>query len=162
MLRQPEYLTSSNRVNPGPLRNTRASAADRVNQVPHETRSEDMWGWQRWTERDYYLVESETSSNLLEETDSGTRVDNGVVYPDYSKPNDCPTIISPPVVLKTFDFTQEQPSDEWLIVHNLGFYPSVELFSSSRAEIDGDVVHVNVNSLRVFFNLPITGFARLN
>lgn len=49
-LSQPEYLRSSNRVNSGPLRNTRARAADAKPQFPHVTGSEDMWGWQPWTD----------------------------------------------------------------------------------------------------------------
>jgi hypothetical protein len=161
MLRQPEYLRSRNRVNPGPLRNSRAAAADSVSQTPHETRNEDIWGWQRWAERDYYLVESEMSNNLLEETDSGTGSGGEIIYPDYTSGIISPTII-PTFRPGVFEYTQIQPSAEWLIIHNLGFYPSVELFNSSRAEIDGDVLHVNSSSLRVKFNLPISGFARLN
>lgn len=49
-LSQAEYLTSSNRVNPGPLRNTRAHMADGAAKVPHVVGSEDMWGWQQWAE----------------------------------------------------------------------------------------------------------------
>lgn len=67
MLRQPEYLRSRNRVNPGPLRNSRATAADSSSQVPHTTCNEDLWGWQQWTETDQYLSPSQLSNNLLEE-----------------------------------------------------------------------------------------------
>lgn len=71
MLKQPEYLRTRNRVNPGPLRNLRARAADAVVQTPHTTCNEDVWGWQRWTETGEYLTTSDVSSNLLEEsTDS--------------------------------------------------------------------------------------------
>jgi hypothetical protein len=163
MLRQPEYLLRNNRVNPGPLRNLRARTADSIAQIPHDTRNEEMWGWQRWTDRDYYLVESDISNNLLEETDSGTRQgDGGIIYPDYSKPEYEPSTIISTSNLKSFDFTQISPSSEWVIVHNLGFYPSVELFSISRAEIDGDVVHLSTSRLKVLFNIPISGYARLN
>lgn len=155
MLRQPEYLRSRNRVNPGPKRNSRASAANSVFQLPHEPRNEDIWGWQRWTEKDYYLLESDVSSNLLEETEPD------VLYSSVTK-TDIPSTIIPSPELKVFEFTQSQPFDEWLIIHNLGFYPSVELFNSSRAEIDGDVVHISPFALKVKFNLPISGFARLN
>ena len=71
MLRQPEYLLQSNRVNPGPGRNVRALTADAQEPVPHHTCSEDVWGWQQWTETGEYLAPSPTSSNLLEQdTDS--------------------------------------------------------------------------------------------
>lgn len=67
MLRQPEYLRNRNRVNPGPMRNLRARAADSVLQDPHITCNEEMWGWQRWTETGQYLADSDVSSNLLEQ-----------------------------------------------------------------------------------------------
>lgn len=71
MLRQPEYLRDRNRVNPGPSRNLRARAADAQPQAPHHTCSEDVWGWQQWTETGQYLVPSPISNNLLEQdTDS--------------------------------------------------------------------------------------------
>jgi hypothetical protein len=66
MLRHPEYLMNRNRVNPGPLRNLRARAADSVQQVPHTSCNEEMWGWQHWTETNQYLTDSGVSSNLLE------------------------------------------------------------------------------------------------
>lgn len=49
-LSQPEYLTSSNRVNPGPFRNKRAAAAELLPQVPHVFGNEDLWGWQAWAD----------------------------------------------------------------------------------------------------------------
>jgi len=71
MLKQPEYLLRSNRVNPGPLRNLRARAAESAAQIPHNNCNEEMWGWQQWTETGEYLTSSDVSSNLLEEsTDS--------------------------------------------------------------------------------------------
>lgn len=66
MLSQPEYLRNRNRVNPGPLRNLRATAADSVSQAPHGTCNEDMWGWQRWTEQSEYLLPTPHATNLLE------------------------------------------------------------------------------------------------
>jgi len=49
-LAQDRYLRSSNRVNPGPQRNTRANMAKNTPQNPHVYGSEDMWGWQKWAE----------------------------------------------------------------------------------------------------------------
>jgi len=161
MLRQPEYLRSRNRVNPGPLRNSRAQAADSSIQTPHETRNEDIWGWQRWTEKDYYLVESEVSNNLLEETDSGTGSGGEIIYPDYTSGVVSPTVI-PTSRSGVFEYTQSEASDTWLITHNLGFYPSVELFNSLRGEVEGNVTHVSRNAVSVTFNMPISGYARLN
>lgn len=49
-LAQDRYMRSSNRVNPGPQRNTRANMAKNSQQNPHVYGSEDMWGWQKWAE----------------------------------------------------------------------------------------------------------------
>jgi hypothetical protein len=68
MLKQPEFLLLSNRVNPGPLRNLRARAADSATQSPHTTCNEEMWGWQGWTETSQYLTDSDVSNNLLEKS----------------------------------------------------------------------------------------------
>lgn len=58
--------------------------------------------------------------------------------------------------------TQSTASAVWTIAHNLGFKPSVELFNAGSQEIDGDVLHLSDNVVQVTFNIPITGFARLN
>lgn len=62
---------------------------------------------------------------------------------------------------KTFDFGTSTPATTWTINHNLGFYPSVQLFSIGRQEIEGGVVHTNENQVVVSFTVPTAGFARL-
>lgn len=49
-LSQERNLKTSNRVNPGPNRNSRATMANNSEQNPHVYGAEDMWGWQQWTE----------------------------------------------------------------------------------------------------------------
>ncbi len=66
MMRQPEYLTTRNRVNPGPNRNLRARVAESLAQTPHDPRNEDIWGWQSWMETSEYYTQSLASNNLLE------------------------------------------------------------------------------------------------
>lgn len=65
-LSEPEYLRASNRVNPGPNRNTRAKMADNTEQIPHVFGPEDMWGWQSWTSK-YNFLPSELAPTLFEE-----------------------------------------------------------------------------------------------
>ncbi len=66
-LSQSEYLTTSNRVNPGPLRNTRVGAANSKPQLPHPLGSEDMWGWQQWPNLlPSDLIEPNIAEDLLE------------------------------------------------------------------------------------------------
>ena len=63
-LKDPEYLYTSNRVNPGPLRNTRATVAELAEQTPHDFGNEDLWGWSEWQRED--LIASDCSDSLLE------------------------------------------------------------------------------------------------
>lgn len=60
-----------------------------------------------------------------------------------------------------FIYTQSQPSTTWVINHNLGYRPSVELLDGSSREIDGDVYHTTVNQTTILFNIPVAGTARL-
>jgi hypothetical protein len=66
-LSRSEYLRTSNRVNSGPYRNLRAQVANSKPQTPHPLGSEDMWGWQKWTQIDPSgLQEPSLTENLLE------------------------------------------------------------------------------------------------
>jgi hypothetical protein len=70
-LSQEEYLRSSNRVNPGPLRNYRASIANSSEQIPHPLGSEDLWGWQQWTQDNSWgPIEPPEAEDLFEETNA--------------------------------------------------------------------------------------------
>jgi hypothetical protein len=59
-LAQERYLRSSYRVNQGPEYNTRRTMSKNSGQNPHVYGSEDMWGWQNWTE----TRKTKTSSSL--------------------------------------------------------------------------------------------------
>lgn len=78
-LSQPEYLTTRNRINPGPLRNKRAAIADSTPQIPHVFGSEDIWGWQPWTTN--FTV---TYPSGLKETLSPVDIPGATYYP-YNK-----------------------------------------------------------------------------
>ena len=162
MLKQPEYLRDRNRVNPGPSRNLRAGVANAQTQVPQETRNEDIWGWQRWTDRDYYLIESPLSNNLLEETDIGSGEYAQISQPTYQLPPPSPSVVTPIANTGAYEHTQLTPSTQWTIIHNLGFYPSVLTLDTSGNVIEGSITHVSVNSLYVTFNISVAGRARLS
>lgn len=159
MLSQPEFLTTQNRVNPGPMRNTRASGADVLAQRPHDTRNEDIWGWQRWTEDGYILLGSETSNNLLEKNTLNPG-DNEVVSPiTVKRPSIIPVVVKP--LVAAYVHEQFIESNTWTIRHNLGLYPAVELFNSEYQEIDGDVQHPSLTVTVITFSKPVSGMARL-
>lgn len=57
--------------------------------------------------------------------------------------------------------SQTTAAATWIINHNLGFKPTVELYDSGSHEIDADIVHTSDNQVIVTLTAAITGFARL-
>lgn len=58
-------------------------------------------------------------------------------------------------------YVQSTPSTTWVINHNFGSIPTVELLDSGSHEIDGDIVHTSVNQTVVTLNPATAGVARL-
>jgi hypothetical protein len=59
-----------------------------------------------------------------------------------------------------FVHTQGSASTTWTVNHNLGFRPSVEVFSVGGAEIDAEVLHTSINQTVISFNTATAGSAR--
>lgn len=59
-------------------------------------------------------------------------------------------------------FMQGTPDTTWVIDHNLGFKPAVEIIDQDGNEVDGEVSHLNINQLRIYFVTPLAGLARLH
>ena len=53
-------------------------------------------------------------------------------------------------------------SDTWTIVHNLGFRPNVSIFDSGGSEVEGDIEHVDINTMILTFNAAFGGKAYLS
>jgi hypothetical protein len=49
----------------------------------------------------------------------------------------------------------------WVINHNLGHRPIIELFTTGGLGMDGSIVHINSNQTQVQFASPIAGYATL-
>lgn len=58
--------------------------------------------------------------------------------------------------------TQMVADNTWSITHSLGFRPQVSTFDTSDDEIEGEVTHIDVNSLTVDFNTNVSGVAYLS
>lgn len=58
-------------------------------------------------------------------------------------------------------YTQSTPSDQWIINHNLGYKPSVQVFDGSGYSLICDIFHYSVNQVRVMSNVQLSGYARL-
>lgn len=59
-----------------------------------------------------------------------------------------------------FEHVQPSPAAEWIINHNLGLEPNVEVLSVGGAVVDADVLHVSTNQVRVYFASAQAGRAR--
>lgn len=59
-------------------------------------------------------------------------------------------------------WNQAVVSDEWEIQHDLGYLPNVTIFDSADTEVEGDVIHVDINNLTVTFSAPFSGYAVLS
>lgn len=60
-----------------------------------------------------------------------------------------------------FRFIQGSPLSEWIINHNLGIEPQVEVMSPGSVRVNAEVVHTSINQVRVLFATPNSGFALL-
>lgn len=56
---------------------------------------------------------------------------------------------------------QASAASPWVINHNLGIEPQVEVMSPGSVRVNAEVVHVSVNQVQVFFAVPYAGFALL-
>jgi len=56
--------------------------------------------------------------------------------------------------------TQGSPSDEWVVNHNFGEKPIVEVLDSGGNAVNAQVLHISNNQLRVYFSSPQTGAVR--
>ena len=63
---------------------------------------------------------------------------------------------------KTFVFTQNVTSSEWVIQHNLSKFPSVSAVDSNNEIYWGNVTYVDSNNLKINFSVPFSGKAYLN
>lgn len=59
-------------------------------------------------------------------------------------------------------FIQPSASDVWTINHNLNKRPSVTVVNAAEEVVEGDIIYLSNNSVRVTFNAPLSGKAYLN
>ena len=63
-----------------------------------------------------------------------------------------------PTTVKSFK--QTQPSDSWMISHNLGRRPNIKIYSENGVvELIGEVTHISTNVANVLFDIPVAGIA---
>lgn len=59
-----------------------------------------------------------------------------------------------------FTHSQSSPATEWIVNHNLGFKPVVEVIDTGGIPGLADIVHISINQLRIYFAAPLAGEAR--
>jgi hypothetical protein len=62
----------------------------------------------------------------------------------------------------TYEYTQNQPSAEWVVNHGLNRKPSVTVVDSAGTEVFGEVVHVDNNNVIIRFSAGFSGEAFFN
>lgn len=64
-------------------------------------------------------------------------------------------------ILNGYNHTQNLASNSWVINHNLGHNPTVDIIDSTGSEIEAEVLHPSVNQTIINFSVSIIGKARL-
>lgn len=58
-----------------------------------------------------------------------------------------------------FQYTPPAAQSEWVLNHNFGRLPLVQVLSPGGVEVEAEVVHISTNQVRVYFNQPQQGTA---
>lgn len=61
-----------------------------------------------------------------------------------------------------YTHNQNTASDTWVIEHNLGKHPAVEVVDSAGSVVVGDVQYDGTNKVTIIFSAPFSGRAFLN
>lgn len=61
--------------------------------------------------------------------------------------------------LTRYTHTQASSSASWVVNHNLGYRPTVAVFSAGGVEVEATITHNSVNQTTISFNTAVTGTA---
>jgi hypothetical protein len=61
-----------------------------------------------------------------------------------------------------FLYSQTTAESTWIINHGLGFFPQIQAFKNDGIQIEGRVEQVSINTTKISFIGPLSGYARLN
>lgn len=60
---------------------------------------------------------------------------------------------------EVFEYSPPAAQAEWVLNHNFGRLPVVQVLSPGGFEVEAEVAHVSLNQARVYFNQPQQGTA---
>lgn len=66
------------------------------------------------------------------------------------------------IPLVSYTHNQSSASNQWTVVHNLGFKPNVTVFNSAGDIVEGSITHNSVNQLTLQFSATMSGVAQLS
>ncbi|KJV08072.1 hypothetical protein [Methylocucumis oryzae] len=58
-----------------------------------------------------------------------------------------------------FLYTQSTSSDIWVVNHNLGRRPNVQVTNLGGMQIIAEVQHISINQVTIYFDTPMAGLA---
>lgn len=68
----------------------------------------------------------------------------------------------PTELIRTYEFTQSEPSLVWIINHNMNKFPAVTIVLSDGSSVYADVHYISNNRIDILFKKPTDGRAYLN
>jgi hypothetical protein len=60
-----------------------------------------------------------------------------------------------------YGHTQNPAATSWIINHNLGYKPVVQVYDTGSQEIEAEIAHLSLNTVSILLTAPTAGFARL-
>lgn len=57
---------------------------------------------------------------------------------------------------------QSQASSSWMVIHNLGVQPNVQVSDSNNEVVNTEIKHLDISTCLITFNVPMLGSAQLN
>lgn len=79
--------------------------------------------------------------------------------PDWSDINGSSN--AAPVNQVRFVYTQNAPSNEWTINHNLGFFPNITVLDNQNRLLEVYIEYLNINTAKIVMNSACSGVAYL-
>lgn len=62
-------------------------------------------------------------------------------------------------VAEKYVHTQSAPATEWIVNHNFGQRPQIDVFTVGWLQIEAEILHVTVNQAVIYLNSAQSGFA---
>lgn len=120
----------------------------------------ELWGKPEGT-TDTYPIEANFGPRIADLQDSAGLT---VSFADgrYAKLSDfnaLSTVVSGINAGRSYVHTQDIPATEWIVHHNLGYYPNVALVDTSGEVIESEVSYVDENTVRVEHYYAVGGNA---